>query len=111
MSNSVEFKINDYVLLTGKEGYIRYIGERIHRHSQWYGIQLIIGNGQNDGSEYGERYFSCEPGKGIFVRLSAIKCKINPSPTKKSKSKSKQNQNQIKSKSKSKLKPKSKSKS
>ena len=42
---------------------------------------MILGIGPNDGSEHGERYFSCNFGKGIFVRHSAIKtyiqCEVN----------------------------------
>ena len=37
----------------------------------------MIGNGPSVGSEHGERYFSCRHSKGIFVRLNAIKCKLN----------------------------------
>eukprot|EP00483_Globobulimina_turgida_P013525 UN13550 len=74
------FKVGDYVLLTGKEGYIRYIGERLHHHGTWYGIELIIGNGRHTGSEYGKKYFHCKHKRGIFVQFQAIKCKLSKVP-------------------------------
>eukprot|EP01083_Nonionella_stella_P220480 788780_1 len=76
-SKTMDFRVGNYVLLTGKEGYIRYIGERIHHHGTWYGIELVIGNGHMSGSEHGKRYFFCKYNKGIFIRSSAIKAKLS----------------------------------
>eukprot|EP01084_Bolivina_argentea_P263393 445804_1 len=91
-NQNTEYKIGDYVLLKNREGFIRYIGKRKHNHGIWYGIELIKGIGPTDGSEHGERYipdgsehgekyFCCKIGRGIFVRIYAIKTKIFPPPT------------------------------
>eukprot|EP01083_Nonionella_stella_P175154 609116_1 len=77
---SKHFKIGDYVILKNREGYIRYIGKREHHHGTWYGIELFVGQGPNDGSEHGKRYFACKQRHGIFVRLYAIKSKLEPRP-------------------------------
>merc|ERR1719229_808197 len=37
------------------------------------------GYGANDGTEHGKRYFACKPRHGIFVRLYALKQKIDKS--------------------------------
>eukprot|EP01084_Bolivina_argentea_P166150 288535_1 len=86
-NKSVTFKVGDYVCLTGKEGYIRYIGKRQFQLGVWYGIELVIGKGQNNGSEHGRKYFSSAARKGIFVRIFEIKCKLTYSPPTQNKSK------------------------
>eukprot|EP01084_Bolivina_argentea_P185699 320205_1 len=71
------YYVGDYVLLGNREGYVRYIGKREHNHGLWYGIELIVGDGPNDGSEHGHRYFSCKAKRGVFVKHFAIKKKLN----------------------------------
>lgn len=61
-------------------GIVRFIGEiRSLRHSTdkyfgnvFYGIELYQNNKGNDGSIYGERFFSCKPGHGLFVKRNKI---------------------------------------
>jgi len=74
-----EYHIGDYVILKNREGYIRFIGSREFHHGLWYGIELMIGRGRNDGSEHGQRYFDAEDGKGLFVRESHIKKRMDRS--------------------------------
>merc|ERR1712228_808563 len=66
-------------IMKKREGYIRYIGKREFHHGMWYGIELIKGQGPNDGTEHGKRYFACKPRQGIFVRLYALKQKVDKS--------------------------------
>merc|ERR1711879_683366 len=56
-----------------------YIGERDGHSGIWYGIELTVGEGRNDGTEHGSRYFQCDADRDIFVRFKSIKFKLgNP---------------------------------
>merc|ERR1712129_117525 len=77
--SNMKFVVGDYVIMKKREGYIRYIGKREFHHGLWYGIELTKGHGPNDGTEHGKRYFACKPRHGIFVRLFALKQKIDKS--------------------------------
>mmetsp|Transcript_24759 Transcript_24759/g.28236 ORF Transcript_24759/g.28236 Transcript_24759/m.28236 type:complete len:326 (+) Transcript_24759:265-1242(+) len=84
----IELQVNDpvYVICyhyTSKkkhfEGIVAYLGpvKFGDRDTQddWVGIQLTgdsVGNGKNDGSVLGERYFTCRPSSGIFVRKNKV---------------------------------------
>eukprot|EP00485_Elphidium_margaritaceum_P008404 CAMPEP_0202692398 /NCGR_PEP_ID=MMETSP1385-20130828/6786_1 /ASSEMBLY_ACC=CAM_ASM_000861 /TAXON_ID=933848 /ORGANISM="Elphidium margaritaceum" /LENGTH=1378 /DNA_ID=CAMNT_0049347925 /DNA_START=30 /DNA_END=4166 /DNA_ORIENTATION=- len=71
------YKIGDYVVLKRGEGFVRYIGRREHHHGTWYGIELTVGEGPNDGTEHGKRYFTCKPRHGAFVREYTIKHRVD----------------------------------
>lgn len=54
------------------KGTIRYLGQPPFATGDWVGVELAEANGKNDGSVKGERYFDCEPFKGMFVRPTAV---------------------------------------
>lgn len=64
----------------GALGTVRYIGQPLFAPGDWIGVELEDGGGKNDGSVKGERYFECEMGRGMFVRLAAITIIDQPAP-------------------------------
>eukprot|EP00928_Gymnodinium_smaydae_P061177 TRINITY_DN4532_c0_g1_i2.p1 TRINITY_DN4532_c0_g1~~TRINITY_DN4532_c0_g1_i2.p1 ORF type:complete len:847 (-),score=232.12 TRINITY_DN4532_c0_g1_i2:74-2614(-) len=54
------------------EGTIRFCGTTHFAPGVWVGIELDEASGKNDGSVKDVRYFTCEPKRGIFVRLSVV---------------------------------------
>jgi dynactin 1 len=66
----------------GRTATIRFIGQTEFAAGEWIGVELEDNGGKNDGSVKGERYFECEMGRGMFVRLAAITAIIDqPPPT------------------------------
>jgi len=57
---------------TNQQGLIKYIGPIHVAEGSWLGIELPSAAGKNDGSVRGERYFTCPPGHGLFVRDTSI---------------------------------------
>ena len=60
-------------------GTLRYIGPTSYKEGTWVGIELDeysldgkLQHGKNDGSVDGVRYFTCQPGKGIFVNANRV---------------------------------------
>lgn len=65
----------------GRPATIRFIGQTEFAPGEWIGVELEDNGGKNDGSVKGERYFDCEMGRGMFVRLAAITAIIDqPAP-------------------------------
>jgi dynactin 1 len=64
----------------GRTATIRFIGQTEFAAGEWIGVELEDYGGKNDGSVKGERYFECEMGRGMFVRLAAITSIIDPPP-------------------------------
>ncbi|KAI9348400.1 hypothetical protein BD770DRAFT_395365 [Pilaira anomala] len=70
-------------------GILRYVGEPDFKAGVWAGIELDKqGEGKNDGSVQGKRYFVCAPNTGIFIGINKIiihpptvTTKKKPSPT------------------------------
>ncbi|KAL3461603.1 dynein associated protein-domain-containing protein [Aspergillus heterothallicus] len=56
----------------GRQATVRFVGSTRFATGDWVGVELEDGDGKNDGSVQGERYFECEPGYGMFVRPSII---------------------------------------
>ncbi|RMZ85019.1 hypothetical protein DV738_g273, partial [Chaetothyriales sp. CBS 135597] len=56
----------------GRQGIVRYIGTLQIASGDWVGLELPDNSGKNDGSVKGERYFTCPPGHGIFVRKESV---------------------------------------
>ena len=55
-----------------RSGTIRFVGETSFASGQWVGVELNRASGLNDGSVRGQRYFSCAPKCGVFVRAERI---------------------------------------
>ncbi|KAK4694742.1 hypothetical protein P7C70_g8683, partial [Phenoliferia sp. Uapishka_3] len=58
--------------LTGT-GHVRFVGQTSFQTGKWVGVELDTPNGKNDGSVAGKRYFDCEDGYGVFVKVSGVK--------------------------------------
>eukprot|EP01084_Bolivina_argentea_P039829 73599_1 len=79
---SIVYNVDDYVEIQGKKntrkGYIRFKG-KIEAFGDCVGIELDekIKEG-NDGKLENKEYFSCQLGKGTFVKLTKIIKKLDP---------------------------------
>jgi hypothetical protein len=57
----------------GKQGIVRYVGAlEAAPEGLWVGIELPDRSGKNDGSVKGVRYFTCEVGRGLFIRKESV---------------------------------------
>lgn len=74
--NSSKFNVGDRVICNLKTGklnaYIRFIGKTQFGSGIWIGVELINGDGKNDGEIQGVRYFQCPEKKGLFLRPTMI---------------------------------------
>ena len=59
-----------------RRGTIRFVGPIPSlpgvQDAPWVGIELDEPTGRNDGSVNGERHFTCENNKGVFVRPEKV---------------------------------------
>ncbi|RMZ86965.1 hypothetical protein DV736_g5806, partial [Chaetothyriales sp. CBS 134916] len=62
----------------GRQGVVRYIGSLHIASGDWVGLELPDNSGKNDGSVKGERYFTCPPAYGIFVRKESVVPIVRP---------------------------------
>ncbi|OTA91040.1 hypothetical protein M434DRAFT_397525 [Hypoxylon sp. CO27-5] len=60
------------LLSDGRNGVVRYVGQAHFAPGEWVGVELEDDSGKNDGAVQGERYFECEPGRGMFVRPATV---------------------------------------
>lgn len=67
-------QVGDQVQFVDKElrGVIRYIGPADFAPGTWYGVELPVPDGKNDGAVQGKRYFSCPDKCGVFVRANKL---------------------------------------
>ncbi|EUC46580.1 hypothetical protein COCMIDRAFT_92529, partial [Bipolaris oryzae ATCC 44560] len=66
-------RVGQTVETTGEQqGIVRYVGPIHVSDGTFVGIELPTPTGKNDGSVRGERYFTCPPGHGLFIRDSSI---------------------------------------
>lgn len=76
-----EFSIGQVVQLNdGRFATVRYTEEVEFAEGQWIGVEMEDGDGKNDGSVKGVRYFDCEPGWGMFCRPAALTIIEKPPP-------------------------------
>ena len=72
-TDTASFHVGERVWVSGmKPGRIMYIGETQFAPGEWAGIVLDAADGKNNGSVAGVRYFTCEPNRGIFSRLTKL---------------------------------------
>jgi len=75
MASPGAFDLGHRVMVRGTEtGSVSFIGETNFARGCWVGITMDEGfEGKNDGSVNGVRYFSCPPGRGVFVRFPMVR--------------------------------------
>lgn len=57
-----------------KRGTVRFVGPtKFSATGVWIGVEYDEPIGRNDGSVQGERYFTCRPNYGVFVRPDRLK--------------------------------------
>jgi dynactin 1 len=74
-----ELRLGQTVRLSdGRQGTIRFVGGTHFAQGEWVGVELEDDSGKNDGSVQGERYFDCDPGRGMFVRPGTVTVLAQP---------------------------------
>jgi len=70
--------VGDIVVLSGgRTAWIRYVGEVHFAEGEWFGVEVLKGAaGKHDGSVGHHRYFTTQPGRGLFVKEDAIRRKL-----------------------------------
>ncbi|GAB6022100.1 CAP-Gly domain-containing linker protein 4 [Chamberlinius hualienensis] len=67
------FELGERVLVNKKKkGTVRYFGLTRFALGDWYGVELDLANGKNDGCVDGHRYFICQPKHGIFAQATKL---------------------------------------
>ncbi|KAF9234098.1 CAP Gly-rich domain-containing protein [Melanogaster broomeanus] len=57
-----------------KRGAVRFVGQTsFAKAGVWVGVEYDEPIGRNDGSVQGQRYFTCRPNYGVFVRSDRLK--------------------------------------
>lgn len=70
--NGTPLCVGKFVNVGNVSGVVRYIGTTRFATGTWVGIELCEQKGKNSGTVDGEKYFSCEPNHGIFIRASRL---------------------------------------
>ena len=65
--------LGSHVKIGTKKGTVRFIGETEFASGTWYGVELEMAVGKNNGSVNGKSYFVCDDKKGLFVKKSQIR--------------------------------------
>ena len=73
-------QLNTRVVVSAGPGVISFVGQTSFATGKWVGVTLDDFNGKNDGSVAGRRYFTCEEGKGVFVRSSQVRLLVGDQP-------------------------------
>ncbi|KAJ1679840.1 hypothetical protein EV182_001225, partial [Spiromyces aspiralis] len=72
-SEAVEVGTRVFIETMHLKGTVRYIGPIDGKSGTWAGVELDdVGNGKNDGTVAGKKYFECPPNTGIFIAPSKL---------------------------------------
>lgn len=81
MGELSDFEIGQTVeLQDGQTATVQFVGQTHFAAGGWVGVVLDDATGKNDGSVQGQRYFTCQPGHGMFVRPTVPKVLDQPTP-------------------------------
>jgi len=72
LANTPENAIGRLLTLAGQSGTVRFMGETQFAAGIWVGVELDKPLGKNNGAVGGVEYFTCEHGRGIFVREEVV---------------------------------------
>lgn len=66
--------LGDSVSYKNFKAIVRFVGPTKFAPGQWIGLELLEGDGLHDGTSSidKKRYFSCPPGKGVFVKSTQL---------------------------------------
>ena len=70
------YVVADRVMVGGKKGIVRYIGNTQFAKGIWTGVELEVPDGKNNGTIEGIKYFTCAPKHGLFAPVM----KVTPIP-------------------------------
>ena len=65
--------VGTYVKIGAKKGVVRFIGETNFATGEWYGIELNVPKGKNNGTVNGDVYFTCEENFGLFCKKAQVR--------------------------------------
>ncbi|KAJ9665640.1 hypothetical protein H2201_004332 [Coniosporium apollinis] len=65
-------------LSDGRSATVRFVGVTAFAAGEWIGVEFAEPLGKNDGSVQNQRYFSCQPNHGMFLRRSAVARVVEP---------------------------------
>jgi dynactin 1 len=71
MSSAV--RVGAHVKVGAKKGVVRFIGATSFAAGEWYGVELALPKGKNDGTVNGETYFRCAPDHGLFCKKAQVR--------------------------------------
>ncbi|MCJ1250640.1 hypothetical protein MMC30_007868 [Trapelia coarctata] len=81
MGDLSNFEVGQTVeLQDGRIATVRFVGNTHFAAGDWIGVELDDTSGKNDGSVQGQRYFDCEPGRGMFLRPATATVIDQPTP-------------------------------
>ena len=81
MGDLSDFQVGQTIeLQDGRIAKIHFTGETHFAGGNWLGVELDDASGKNDGAVQGQRYFSCKPGHGMFIRPSVATVLEQPAP-------------------------------
>ena len=70
---SAKIIVGTHVKIGAKKGIVRFIGETSFATGEWYGIELEVPKGKNNGTVNGEIYFTCEDNYGLFCKKAQVR--------------------------------------
>ncbi|GAA5880816.1 hypothetical protein JCM16303_005127 [Sporobolomyces ruberrimus] len=74
---SLVIPLSSRVQTSSGPGTVRFVGPTSFAAGKWVGVELDSNTGKNDGSVAGKRYFTCEEGRGVFVRDRMVKLLVS----------------------------------